>query len=97
MAEVEGQAERLTDDQIKALGELLIDTSANVYTKALSRFTVEFQEEDFDRLRNLPGRMGIFRCEECERWQGIREASAPGSDLCETCADGDGDDDDDDD
>ncbi len=86
MAKKQPKARRLSDSEIKRLGDQLIDTSLNIYSTAKSMFTcetgVEVDEATFDRLRGVSK---IFRCEECSRWFPLSCETVNRADCCEDC------------
>ena len=73
----------LTDEQFKALSDILIDTSKNIY------YIVEdepfnhddFTDDDWQKLKKI-GK--LFRCEECSMWKPIADESDT-SDHCIDC------------
>jgi hypothetical protein len=71
-----------TDDELKKLGDKLIDTKQNVYRLAESLFKKAIDDDDWQRMEKLAD---IFKCESCDLWQASSERSF--GDICNECDD----------
>lgn len=66
---------QLTDEQIKELSMVLLDTKQNIYTLSRKRYGIEATDETFDRLEKI----GLRRCVSCGTWGHFED------EFCEEC------------
>lgn len=64
MAKKAGKQKHLTNEQVKELAGVLLDSTKNVYTECKRLFAIDEDESVFERLAEV----GCAKCIECNVW-----------------------------
>jgi hypothetical protein len=73
----------LTKEQASFLGDRLIDTTGSIYSLAHDAGFGDITDDDIDLVCETGG---IFRCEECNRWQDDSMKASGFTACCDDCA-----------
>lgn len=75
----------ITDEQVADLRSTLLGTCINIYHLCRQRFSIDVDDEFFDRVKKLAK---VFRCEQCSEWLDVEaDEDRAISGWCTGCVD----------
>lgn len=73
---------KLTPAEVETLGQILQNTTKNVYREAEAHFRIEVGEDVFDQLRDS---CDLFKCEGCGKWLDLGVEDESVAEFCVDC------------